>query len=53
MEEAVLGAAMLEIEAARMVVDMLWPEVFYSSAHQKIFAAIAELKKRDQPNRSS
>lgn len=49
MEEAVLGAAMLEIEAARMVVDMLRPEVFYSSAHQKIFAAIFELNKRDQP----
>ena len=49
MEEAVLGAAMLEIEAARMVVDMLRPEVFYSTAHQKIFAAIEELNKRDQP----
>lgn len=49
MEEAVLGAAMLEIEAARMVVDMLRPEVFYSGAHQKIFAAIIELNKRDQP----
>ncbi len=49
MEEAVLGAAMLEIEAARMVVDMLRPETFYSSAHQKIFAAIVELNKRDQP----
>ncbi len=49
MEEAVLGAAMLEIEAARMVVDILRPEVFYSTAHQKIFAAIDELNKRDQP----
>jgi len=29
MEEAVLGAAMLEIDAARMVVDMLRPEVFF------------------------
>jgi hypothetical protein len=49
MEEAVLGAAMLENEAARMVVDILRPEVFYSTAHQKIFAAIDELNKRDQP----
>jgi len=49
MEEAVLGAAMLEVEASRMVVDMLRPEVFYSAAHQKIFAAIVELNKRDQP----
>jgi len=49
MEEAVLGASMLEVEAARMVVDMLRPEVFYSAAHQKIFAAISELNKRDQP----
>src|SRR5512133_816697 len=49
MEEAVLGAAMLEIEAARMIIDILRPEVFYSAAHQKIFAAIIELNKRDQP----
>lgn len=49
MEEAVLGAAMLEIEAARMVVDMLRPDVFYSAAHQKIFSAIVELNKKDQP----
>lgn len=49
MEEAVLGAAMLEIEAARMIVDILRPEVFYSTAHQKIFTAIVELNKRDQP----
>ncbi|HMT67726.1 MAG TPA: DnaB-like helicase C-terminal domain-containing protein, partial [Bacteroidales bacterium] len=48
MEEAVLGAAMLEIDAARMVVDMLRPEVFYPASHQKIFAAIVELNKRDQ-----
>ncbi|HSO77121.1 MAG TPA: DnaB-like helicase N-terminal domain-containing protein, partial [Bacteroidales bacterium] len=49
MEEAVLGAAMLEIEAARMIIDILRPEVFYSAAHQKIFGAITELNKRDQP----
>lgn len=49
MEEAVLGASMLELDAARMVVDILRPDVFYSAAHQKIFSAIAELNKRDQP----
>ncbi|HSO77739.1 MAG TPA: replicative DNA helicase [Bacteroidales bacterium] len=49
MEEAVLGAAMLEIEAARMIIDILRPEVFYSAAHQKIFGSITELNKRDQP----
>ena len=47
MEEAVLGAAMLEIEASRMIVDLLRPEVFYSAAHQKIFAAIVELNRKD------
>lgn len=49
MEEAVLGAAMLETDASRLVVDMLRPEVFYQSAHQKIFAAIASLNKRGEP----
>lgn len=48
MEEAVLGAAMLEIEAARMIIDILRPETFYSPQHQKIFAAIVELNKRDE-----
>ncbi len=48
MEEAVLGAAMLEIEAARLIIDILRPETFYSHAHQKIFAAIIELNKRDE-----
>lgn len=49
MEEAVLGAAMLEVDATRTVVDMLRPEVFYSAAHQYIFAAIVELSRRDEP----
>ncbi len=49
MEEAVLGAAMLEVDAARTVVDMLRPEVFYSEAHQKIFGAVVEISKRDEP----
>ncbi|HNX66718.1 MAG TPA: replicative DNA helicase [Bacteroidales bacterium] len=48
MEEAVLGAAMLEIEAARMIIDILRPEAFYTPQHQKIFTAIVELNKRDE-----
>jgi replicative DNA helicase len=48
MEEAVLGAAMLEIEAARMIIDILRPETFYTPRHQKIFAAIVDLNKRDE-----
>ncbi len=48
MEEAVLGAAMLEIEAARMIIDILRPETFYTPAHQKIFSAIIDLNKRDE-----
>jgi hypothetical protein len=36
LEEAVLGAMMLEQNALTNVVDILKPEVFYKEAHQKI-----------------
>ena len=37
MEEAVLGAVMLEKEAVITILDILKPESFYREAHQKIF----------------
>jgi replicative DNA helicase len=43
LEEAVLGALMLEQDAVSAVIDILKPEVFYKEAHQKIFAAILRL----------
>ena len=40
LEEAVLGALMLEKNALSEVIDILKPESFYKEAHQKIFQAI-------------
>ena len=37
LEEAVLGALMLEKDALSAVIDILKPEVFYKESHQKIF----------------
>ena len=40
LEEAVLGALMLEKDALSSVIDILKAEVFYKDNHQKIFKAI-------------
>jgi replicative DNA helicase len=49
MEEAVLGAIMLEKEAVITILDILKPESFYREAHQKIFKAISDLNARECP----
>ncbi len=49
MEEAVLGAIMLEKEAVITILDILKPESFYREAHQKIFKAISDLSIRELP----
>jgi replicative DNA helicase len=49
LEEAVLGAMMLEQDALTNTIDILKPEVFYKEAHQKICAAIAYLFKESLP----
>lgn len=49
LEEVVLGAIMLEPNAALEVLDILTPESFYSPAHQKIYSVISELSKSYQP----
>ncbi len=49
MEEAVLGAIMLEKEAVIAVLDILKPESFYKEAHQKIFKSIIDLSAREYP----
>lgn len=49
LEKAVLGAIMLEKNAALEVLDLLKPESFYNPAHQKIFNAIVELSKTYKP----
>ena len=42
-EEAVLGALMLEKDAYTTVCDLLKPECFYDPGHQKIYEAIQQL----------
>ncbi|HVV56627.1 MAG TPA: replicative DNA helicase [Mucilaginibacter sp.] len=49
LEEAVLGALMLEKDALSSVIDILKPDVFYKENHQKIFAAIRHLFERTSP----
>ena len=49
LEEAVLGALMLEKDALSAVIDILKPEVFYKDAHQKIFKAILDLFNKSEP----
>lgn len=48
-EEAVLGAMMLEQNAAVSVIDMLREEMFYKEAHQKIYKAIKEVFLASEP----
>ena len=49
LEEAVLGALMLERDALTNVIDILKPQSFYKDAHSRIFNAIYELFKRSEP----
>ena len=49
LEEAVLGALMLEKDALSSVIDVLKPEVFYEVRHQKIFNAISVLFEKTSP----
>lgn len=49
LEEAVLGAIMLEKNALLSVIDILKPESFYKEAHQKIFQAILDLSMAEKP----
>src|SRR3972149_5061666 len=49
LEEAVLGALMLEKEALTNVIDKLQPESFYKDSHQKIFSAIRNLFQKNAP----
>lgn len=49
MEEAVLGALMLEKDALTNVVDILKPESFYKDVHQKVYRAILALFSRSEP----
>ncbi|HHN48044.1 MAG TPA: replicative DNA helicase [Bacteroidales bacterium] len=49
LEEAVLGAIMLEKDALAAVIDILKPETFYKEVHQHIFRAIQQLFQKTEP----
>jgi replicative DNA helicase len=49
LEEAVLGAIMLEKDALTSVIDILKPETFYKEVHQLIFEAITQLFQKTEP----
>ena len=49
LEEAVLGALMLEKDALTSVIDILHPDSFYKDSHKLIFQAIRRLFERSEP----
>lgn len=49
LEDAVLGAIMLEKDALTAVIDILKPETFYKEVHQIIFEAIQQLFQKTEP----
>jgi replicative DNA helicase len=49
LEEAVLGAVMLEKSAFDVVVEILKPECFYLETHQRIFKAMQSLAVKSMP----
>ena len=49
LEEAVLGALMLDKDALPTILDILRPESFYSDGHQQIFRAMLKLFEKSLP----
>ncbi|MFN4198267.1 MAG: DnaB-like helicase N-terminal domain-containing protein, partial [Flavobacterium sp.] len=49
LEEAVLGAMMIDRKGVDEVIDILHPEAFYKDAHRYIFEAIIQLFTETQP----
>ena len=49
MEEAVLGAVMIDKESIYSIADILKPESFYREGHQKIFSTMVTLFKKGYP----
>lgn len=49
LEEAVLGAIMVEKDAVISILDVLKPESFYKESHQTIFRTIIDLSTRLEP----
>ena len=49
LEEAVLGAMMIDKKGVDEVIDILQPDAFYKEAHKHIFEAIVQLFTESQP----
>src|SRR6478609_5704615 len=49
LEEAVLGAVMLEKSAFDTVIEILKPECFYVEANQRVYKAMQNLQQKNQP----
>lgn len=49
LEEAVLGALLLEKEALTNVIDILKPDTFYKDSHKEIYASIVDLFNNSEP----
>jgi replicative DNA helicase len=49
LEEAVLGAMLIDKKGVDEVIDLLQPEAFYKTAHQHIFESIFNLFQNSQP----
>ena len=49
LEEAVLGAVMIEKNAFDVVIEILKPECFYLESHQRIFRAMQGLQQKNSP----
>ncbi|MEM6698535.1 MAG: replicative DNA helicase, partial [Bacteroidota bacterium] len=49
LEEAILGAIMLDKDALPVVLDILQPTSFYTPAHQKIYKVMMDLFEKTQP----
>lgn len=49
LEEAVLGAMLIDRDAVSEIIDILKPESFYLDAHQTVYRAIMTLFERSEP----
>jgi len=49
LEEAVLGALLLEKDALTIVIEILRPKSFYKEAHERIYSAIERLFQKSEP----
>lgn len=49
LEEAVLGAMMIDKKGIDDVIDILHPDAFYKESHQRIYKAIIKLFETSQP----